>query len=137
MPVKLILDTGPFVALIDRSEKRHAQCVEVFEAWTGPILTTEAVLTETLYLLGPDDRAQQVGLEFILRGVFQLVPASLASLQRVAALMQKYRDIPMDYADATVVALAEESETDQIFTLDHRGFSVFRMHGNRPLVIVP
>jgi uncharacterized protein len=137
MPAKLILDTGPFVALIDRSEKRHAECVEIFEAWTGPILTTESVLTETLYLLGPDHRAQQVGLEFILRGVFHLVPSSQSSLRRVAALMQKYSDVPMDYADATVVALAEESETDQIFTLDHRGFSVFRMHGKRPLFIVP
>src|SRR6185295_5709116 len=133
MPAKLILDTGPFVALVDRSEKRHTDCVKIFEAWTGPILTTEAVLTETLYLLGPDHRAQRVGLEFILRGVFHLIPASRASLKRVAELMQKYRDLPMDYADATVVTLAEESESDQIFTLDRRGFSVFRIHGDRPL----
>ena len=138
MPGKqLILDTGPFVALVDRSEKRHADCVRFFEAWTGLILTTEPVLTETLYLLGPDERAQQAGLEFILRGVFQLVPSSRASLRRVAELMKKYSDLPMDFADATVVALAEEIETNRVFTLDHRGFSVFRLKGNQPLVISP
>ena len=52
MAAKLLLDTGAFVALIDRSELQHANCVMVLEAWTGPVVTTEAVLTETLYLLG-------------------------------------------------------------------------------------
>ena len=53
MAAELLLDTGAFVALIDRSERQHAACVAVLEEWTGPIVTTEAILTETLYLLGP------------------------------------------------------------------------------------
>ena len=132
-----MLDTGPFVALVDRSEKLHYDCVAALERWTGPVVTTEAVLTETLYLVGPQLKAQQVCLEFILRGAFQLVPSSPASLKRVAVLMEKYRDVPMDFADATLVALGEEMETDWIFTLDRRGFTSYRMNRNRTFRMVP
>lgn len=137
MPAELLLDTGAFVALVDRSEKRHADCVAALEHWSGSIVTTEAVLTETLYLVGPSWDAHQVCFEFFLRGVFVLIPSSLASLQRIAALMKKYRDLPMDFADATLVALGEELETDQIFTLDQRGFAVYRLHGKKPFRIIP
>ena len=134
---ELLLDTGAFVALVDRDEKFHAACVAALERWVGPVVTTEAVLTETLYLVGPHWRAQKVCLEFVARGVFQVIPSSVKSLQRVAALMERYRNVPMDFADATLVALGEELETDKIFTLDRRGFTTYRMHRNRPLQIIP
>ena len=100
------------MALVDRDEKLHDDCVAALEKWTGPVVTTEAVLTETLYLVGPAWRAQKACLEFILRGAFQLVPSSTKSLQRVAVLMEKYRNVPMDFADATLAVLAEELETE-------------------------
>ncbi len=137
MPTELLLDTGAFVALVDRSETRHADCVAVLERWAGPILTTEAVLTETLHLVGPTWLPQKTCLEFFLRGAFLLVPSSKTSLQRVTDLMEKYRDLPMDYADATLVALGEESETDHVFTLDRRGFSAYRLRGKKAFRIVP
>ena len=137
MPNELLLDTGAFVALVDRSETKHADCVAVLERWTGPIMTTEAVLTEVLYLVGSACPPQQVCLEFFLRGAILLVPSSKASLQRVTALMERYHDLPMDYADATLVALAEESETDHVFTLDRKGFSTYRLHGRKALRLVP
>lgn len=137
MPAELLLDTGAFVALVDRSEARHADCVAVLERWTGAIVTTEAVLTETLYLVGPAWAAQRICLEFFLRGAFVLVPSSRQSLTRVAALMEKYRDVPMDFADATLVVLGEELHTDQVFTLDRRGFSVFRLYGRQPFHVAP
>lgn len=133
----LLLDTGAFVALVDRSEARHADCVAALESWKGPIVTTEAVLTETLYLVGPAWRAQQICLEFFFRGAFTLVPLSLKALRRVATLMEKYHDVPMDFADATLVVLGEELETNRVFTLDRRGFSVFRLHGKTPFSIIP
>ena len=125
------------MALVDRDEKLHDDCVAALENWTGPIVATEAVLTETLYLVGPQWKAQQVCLEFILRGAFQLVPSSQASLKRVAVLMEKYRNVPMDFADATLVVLGEELETDWIFTLDRRGFTTYRMNRNRTFQIIP
>ena|SRR5690349_3738897 len=137
MPAELLLDTGAFVALVDSAETRHADCVSILDDWSGPIVTTEAVLTETLYLVGDDWRAQQTCLEFFLREAFLLVPSSVASLQRVSILMEKYRDIPMDFADATLVALAEELGSDRIFTLDRRGFSAYRMYRQKPFRIVP
>ena len=137
MPAELLLDTGPFVALVDRSETRHADCVVALEGWTGPIVTTEAVLTETLYLVGPRWDAQRVCFEFFARGAFLLVPSSQQSLRRVAALMEKYQDVPIDFADATLVALGEELDTTQVFTLDRRGFSVFRLKGRKPFVLIP
>jgi len=137
VPAKLILDTGPFVALVDRSAKRHADCVRVLSSWAGLILTTEAVLTETLHLVGPSWRAQKICLEFVNRGAFLVVPSSADSLKRVTALMEKYRDVPMDFADATLVALAEEAETEQIFTLDRRDFLVYRRRRDQPFTVVP
>ena len=137
MADELLLDTGPFVALVDRSEELHDECVAALESWTGAVVTTEAVVTETLYLVGPQWRAQKVALEFILRGAFQLVPSSHASLKRVAALMERYRNVPMDFADATLVALGEELETDRVFTLDRRGFSTYRMNRRKPFHVIP
>ena len=125
------------MALIDRDDKLHADCVAALESWTGPIITTEAVLTETLYLVGPQWRAQTTCLEFLLRGAFQMVPSSPASLKRVSALMEKYRNVPMDFADATLVALGEELQTDWAFTLDRRGFSTYRMNRRKPFRMIP
>lgn len=137
MANELLLDTGAFVALVDRSEKRHAECVAVLDQWRGTIVTTEAVLTETLYLVGPRWQAQKVCLEFLHRGAFVLVPASQTSLNRVAVLMEKYRNVPMDYADATLVALGEELGTGLVFTLDRRGFSAYRLNPKKPFQLLP
>lgn len=137
MAGELLLDTGAFVALVDRSEKRHADCVAALDAWRGAVVTTEAVLTETLYLLGPEWRPQKLCLEFLARGAFLLAPSSQASLKRVAMLMERYRNVPMDFADATLVALGEELQTDAVFTLDHRGFSVYRLNQRKAFRPVP
>lgn len=137
MANELLLDTGAFVALVNRSEKRHADCVAVLERWSSAIVTTEAVVTETVYLLGPRWRAQKIALEFLRRRAFLLMPSSHAMLDRVSVLMEKYQDVPMDYADATLVALGEELGTNQVFTLDRRGFATYRLNGRKSFQIIP
>lgn len=137
MAAELLLDTGAFVALADRSEGRHADCVAILEDWHGVIVTTDAVVTETLHLVGPQWRNQKLCLDFLLRGAFLLAPGSQSSLKRAAALMERYRDVPMDYADATLVALAEELDADTVFTLDQRGFSAYRAGRRRPFRVLP
>jgi len=133
----LLLDTGVYVAFLDRSEKNHEHCVAFFKGFKGTLFTTEPVLTETLYLLGPSIKAQRSCLDFILKGGATLVPQSKESLSRASALMEKYKDVPMDFADATLVALAEETDAVEILTLDRRGFGTYRIRGNKAFVIWP
>lgn len=137
MPGELLLDTGAFVALVDRSEGRHLDCVAVPAGWSGSVVTTEAVLTETLHLVAPTWRAQKACLEFVLRRAFIVIPSSEPSLRRTAALMEEYADLPMGFADGTPVALGEELGTNNVFTLDQRDFAVYRLHGRTPFRIVP
>ena len=132
-----LLDTGAFVALLDRSEENHERCVEFFKDFAGRLLTTEPVLTETAYLLGPSFKAQKLAIEFILREGAMLVPQSPTSLSRAMALMEKYKDVPMDFADATLVVLAEETGIQEIFTLDIKDFHTYRIRGRKTFILWP
>lgn len=132
-----ILDTGFLVAILDKSERNHDRCVTSFKGFRGSLLTTEPVLTEAMYLLGPSAKAQKTCIEFIVRGGATLVPQSTESLSRAVVLIEKYKDVPMDFADATIVVLAEETGTDEVLTLDVRGFSSYRIHGRKTFRIQP
>jgi hypothetical protein len=133
----ILLDTGAFVALLDKSEKNHERCVTFFKEYKGKVLATEPVLTEAVYLLGPSIKAQKACIEFVLKGGATLVPQSIESLSRAVVLMEKYRDMQMDFADATLVSLAEETGIDEVFTLDRRGFSTYRIHGKKVFKLWP
>lgn len=133
----MLLDTGPLVAFLDRSERNHERCLAFMREFKGCLLTTEAVLTEVVYLLGPSFSNQKPALDFILLGGADLVPLSQALLKRSAALMAKYADSPMDFADATLVALAEERGITDIVTLDRKDFSVYRTASRKSFTIFP
>ena len=133
----ILLDTGVFVALLDKSETNHERCVAFFKEFKGKLFTTEPVLTETLYLLGPSVKAQRSCIDFILKGGATLIPQSIESLYRASALMEKYADIPMDFADATLVALSEEMDIGEILSLDQKGFGAYRMRGKTAFTIWP
>ncbi len=132
-----ILDTGFLVALLDKSERNHHNCVAFLKEFKGALLSTEPVITEAVYLLGPAIAAQKTCIEFILKGGATLVPQSLESLSRAVVLMEKYKDVPMDFADATLVVLAEETGISEMLTLDLRGFSAYRIHGRKTFNIRP
>lgn len=134
---KLLLDTGAFVALLDKSERNHERCIDFFSGFQGEIFTTEPVLTETLYLVNSSIRAERACIDFILKGGITLVPQSVTSLSMTITLMEKYKDIPMDFADATLVVLAEDMDTNEIFTLDLKGFRSYRIHRNASFKIWP
>jgi uncharacterized protein len=133
----LLLDTGALVSLLDRSQRDHEACTRFFESWDGAVLSTEAVLTEATHLLGKVPGGRRACVDFFLSGGAVLVPATPASLRRVRALIEQYATLPMDYADATLVVLAEEVGTDLVFTTDRRDFSVYRTRGRRRFSIVP
>ncbi len=133
----VLLDTGALVALLDKSEKNHEPCLRFLKEFRGQLVTTEPVLTEAIYLLGPSVKAQKACIEFILRGGATLVPQSPASLARACDLIVKYENIPMDFADATLVVLAEDTATLEIFTLDKRGFNSYRLKGKKAFELWP
>ena len=133
----LLLDTGALVSMLDRTQHHHAACAQFFDSWTGSVLSSEAVLTEATHLLGEMPGGPRTCLDFFLAGGAVLVPATPASLRRARELIEQYASLPMDYADATLVVLAEEFETDLVFTIDRRDFSVYRIGGRRPFRIVP
>ena len=137
MAGELLLDTGALVSLLDRSQHRHVVFKESFESWSDEVVTTEAVLTEAIHLLTRVRGGPEACLDFVLSGGAVLVPASNASLRRVRSLVEQYRDLPMDYADATLVALAEDIGTNLIFTTDHRDFTIYRIGGRQEFTLLP
>ena len=137
MAGELLLDTGALVSLLDRSQRDHEACARFFESWAGPVLSTEAILTEATHLLGRLPGGRRACIDFFLAGSAVLVPATLASLRRARELIDQYASLPMDYADATLVVLAEEAETDLVFTTDRRDFGIYRIRGRRRFRIIP
>jgi uncharacterized protein len=128
---ELLLDTGALVSLLDRSQRRHHEFVDYFDSWTGQVVTTEAVLTESTHLLGRIAGGATACLDFVLSGGALLVPATANSIRRARDLMTRYADCPMDFADATLVVLAEDLATNLVLTTDQRDFSVYRIAGRK------
>lgn len=137
MAGELLLDTGALVSLLDRSQSRHRDFVSYFEDWSGAVVTTEAVLTEASHLLGRVNGGRTACLDFVLAGGAMLLPPDAGSLRRARELMEQYGDLPMDYADATLVVLAEELRADRILTTDKRDFGIYRIGGRRRFRVCP
>jgi predicted nucleic acid-binding protein len=97
------------------------------EAFTGQLATTPAVITEVMYFLS-DVNGGPLAFAELLSASSTLIAESIDSAQILAAaqLMDRYSDTPMDFADATLVLLAEDLGVSEILTLDRRGFSTYR-----------
>jgi uncharacterized protein len=133
-----LVDAGPLVALIDADEPDHQVCVEALDQLSLPLVTTWPAFTEAMCLLvragGDEGRCALWSLVTTSRLVVEdLVPDAVA---RSEHLMEQYRDRPMDLADATLVALAEQQHHRRIFSLDG-DFHIYRMRGNRRFTVVP
>jgi hypothetical protein len=123
----IVVDTGPFVALFDPKDRDHAACHRVLTDIDEPLYTTAAVLTEVFHMLEPASRGALGVKEFLLNDFATLVPLERAGFERACVLMDTYIDLPMDFADATLLVLAEKLATTRIFTLDFADFSAYRM----------
>jgi predicted nucleic acid-binding protein len=134
---ELLLDTGALVSLLNRRQPAHESCRQVLREWRRPIVSTEAVLTEATHLLGALPGGRTACVDYFLRGAAILVPMSSSLLGRCRLLMANYADLPMDYADATLVALAEELDTDAVLTTGRRDFEVYRIGERRRFRVLP
>lgn len=137
MTRELLLDSGALVSLLDRGQSRHEDFVRYFEEWEGAVVSTEAVLTEATHLLSRVPGGAAACLEFFLRGGATLIPTSKVALERCRDLIAKYSDLPMDYADATLVVLGEELGTKLVLTTDRRDFSVYRTRTGGSFEVAP
>jgi len=133
-----ITDAGPLIALIDADEPDHERCREALDRLRLPLLTTWPAFTEAMYLLGRAAgwRGQDALWRLVLREDLVVVAPTDAANARAARLMERYADRPMDLADATLVALAEERDDDRVFTLDG-DFHVYRFKGRRRFDVIP
>ncbi len=130
-----LADTGALLAFLDRDDRWHADCVKAIATLRLPMLTTDAVLTELFHLVGPRDRDAVWAL--IHAGGISISPVADEDLSRIEALMEKYEDRPMDFADASLVLLAERHGIEIVFTVDHDDFETYRIRGRKPFRIVP
>ena len=128
-----LLDTGPLVALLDRSEPAHDRVQSFMAGLRGArLVTTGAVITEAFYFLSDVQDGPASLASFIEASATEVRDAFNAeALAAAVRLMAKYADAPMDFPDATLVWMAESSGIDRILTLDRRGFSSFRFAKNR------
>ena len=126
----ILLDTGVIVALLDRSERYHSQCVEVLSDLTGALVTCEAAVAEACYLLRGMRGAPEAVISNVGSGVFQIPVRLVDQAASVERLMKRYRDVPMDLADACLVDLADRLETGRILTLDG-DFEIYRWRVRR------
>jgi uncharacterized protein len=121
----VLVDAGPLVALLDRSDPDHQTCRSALTAVRDPLATVWPAVTEAMYLLGRVSWPAQDALWELLEEV-KILPLEPRDTRRMRALMEKYRSLPMDLADAALVAVAEREMIRAIFTLDGRDFGVYR-----------
>lgn len=122
----ILVDAGPLVALIHADDRHHERCTKALRAVHEPLATVWPAYTEAMYLLGFSWRAQDALWELVERDVISLIELGTSDHRRVRELMKKYRDLPMDLADAALVAVAERERVARVFTLDRRDFEVYR-----------
>lgn len=132
-----ILDTGPLVSYLDARDPAHDSVVACLDRFTGELFTTNAVITEAMHLVTPSPAGPRLLVDFVsASGLTVFDFAQPPALHAAADLMQKYADLPMDFADATLVLLAERLEVLEILSLDRRGFTVFRTRGGKSFHLV-
>jgi hypothetical protein len=137
MPPTGLADTGFLLALLDRDDRWHRACVRAFRTARLPLLTSPAVLTELFHLVG--DRAAEVNAawRFLRSGALELGSITDADLPALHELMSRYRDRPMDFADACLVHLAQCNSLSTIFTVDHNDFETYRIGSKKRFTILP
>ena len=133
-----LCDAGPLIAIIDADEPDHGACLDALNDLALPLVTTWPALTEAMYLLGQAGgiTGQRALWRLVHTGRLVLAQLSPAAIERSAELMDKYADRPMDLADATLVALAEDHGHRKIFSLDS-DFHIYRIRGRQRFDVVP
>jgi len=130
-----LLDTGPLVAMLDRNDEHHVWATGRVRGVRKPLIVCEAALSETCFLLAKLPRARVQLRLWIENGPLAHRPLDAPIVSHALALMARYANVPMSFADACLVALAETLPGARIFTLD-RDFLIYRHEDGRPLSLL-
>ena len=135
----IVLDTSGLLAAIDAGQRHHAAAAAVLREATGPLLLSPFVLAELDYLIA--SRVSTTGaralLEQVAAGVYRLEPMGSDDVAAAAAVIDRYRDLGLGLADASLVVLADRHGTSDLLTLDERHFRAVSGPGGRPFRILP
>jgi predicted nucleic acid-binding protein len=126
--VKLLCDTGPLAAFFNRADQHHGWAGEQFDRILQPLLTCEAVVSETVFLLHEDGLSADPVFEAIDRGKLVVQFSAEEHWPDLRRLVRKYENLPMSLADACLVRMAEVVGQCQVFTTD-KHFRIYRRHG--------
>lgn len=134
----ILCDASPLIALLDKTDPAHQRCLAALPLMAPPLVTTWPCFTEAMYFLGKFGgwAAQQKLWEYIENDLLVLHPGSASEQSRMAELMARYRDTPMDLADASLVAAAETLNQKRIFTLDS-DFRIYLLRDTQPFEVIP
>lgn len=134
----MIIDASGMIAIIDALDPSHRECINALEDRAVQLHTTAAALTEAMHVSA--SRFGWKGCQGIWRmchqELFEIHGFEIDGMARTHRLMEKYRDLPMDFADATLVVLAEDLKDEEILTLDS-DFRVYRMNGRKRFRVMP
>jgi predicted nucleic acid-binding protein len=133
----ILIDAGPIIAIFDGDDIGHAACVAALPA-AVPLVTTWPCFAEAMYILRRElgYPGQEALWQLHATGQLIIHESGLAEQERMRALMDEYQDIPMDLADASLVAAAETRNVRRVFTLD-RHFYAYRTAGGHSFEVVP
>jgi predicted nucleic acid-binding protein len=131
----VLLDTGPWVAFLSRNDTHHKWAVEQFRRLPPPLLSCEAVVAETCFLLKRSGFDPSLPLQFIERGVVQLPFVLQEQIGSVISLFKRYENVPASLADAALIRLAEINDSPLLITTDS-DFHIYRRHGRQTIPLV-
>lgn len=134
---RILIDTGPVVALLAESDAEHTACVEQSRELPPPFFTSWPVLTEAAWLLRQDPGAIPRLLSLVNQGLLECLELDAAACQHISSAAIKYHDLRPDFADLTLLYLADREGIATIFTLDRRDFAVYRDAQGRPFHLIP
>ena len=134
---RLLVDTGPLVAIIEPRDEYHKICVETLTRLPGPMFTCWPVITEAAWLLRYDTKAVRQLLDSLASGFVEILTLQSTEAASIAQVMEKYKALKPQLADSALVYLAGRDEVGEIFTLDRRDFSIYRWGKNRAFHIIP
>ena len=132
---RVVVDTGPLVALLNRRDRHHGWVREVLDTVEPPIFTCEAVVSEACFLLGRLASGQDALLALLANQVVRIDFRLHTEIDTVRGLMRKFASVPMSLADACLVRMAELDGTAKVWTTDSH-FQIYRRHGREPIALV-